>query len=579
MRDKAYYQGLLLNMVEPLKPHYSEDCAHLELGAAAAGYGSQIAGMEGFSRVLWGLVSYWAGGGTDESLLPVYRKGLSAGTDPESEAYWGDLHDKDQRMVEMAAISYGILMVPEKLWDPLEEKEKNRLADWLYQINRYSQADNNWQYFKVITNLALRSVGRKWSEEQVKDAMDRYESFYIGNGWYSDGKRPQKDYYTSFGIHFYCLLYAAFMGQDDPETAERFKCRAAKFAETFLYWFDDEGKALPFGRSLTYRFAQAAFFSACALAGVECISWGVMKGILERHMEYWMAQPVFDNGGVLTVGYTYPNLLMSESYNAPGSPYWSFKTFVCLALPDSHPFWKAESEPLPKLSEVLAVKECDMVLCHRKHEVVALTAGQYPVMEHPFAAEKYAKFAYSSVFGFCVSRSFHQLEQAGTDSMLAFYAHGMYYVRRACLEHRVSENGVYSRWSPVEGIEVETWLLPVKGGHKRRHKITSTISCVAYDCGFSYPNCMKETKKTEGRGAAEVSDDHGKSRIKAENGDGDGIVITALPNMNLIFPNVCIPAVRFAVPAGKMEIGTLVETEFTDRKIVIGGGNCYALGD
>ena len=49
--------------------------------------------------------------------------------------------------------------------------------------------------------------------------------------------------------------------------------------------------------------------------------------------------------------------------------------------------------------------------------------------------------------------------------------------------------------------------------------------------------------------------------------------------MNLIFPNVCIPAVRFAVPAGKMEIGTLVETEFTDRKIVIGGGNCYALGD
>ena len=44
MRDKAYYQGLLLNMVEPLKPHYSKDCAHLELGAAAAGYGSQIAG-------------------------------------------------------------------------------------------------------------------------------------------------------------------------------------------------------------------------------------------------------------------------------------------------------------------------------------------------------------------------------------------------------------------------------------------------------------------------------------------------------------------------------------------------------
>ncbi len=82
-------------------------------------------------------------------------------------------------MVEMAAISYGILMVPEKLWDPLEEKEKNRLADWLYQINRYSQADNNWQYFKVITNLALRSVGRKWSEEQVKDAWTGTNPFIL----------------------------------------------------------------------------------------------------------------------------------------------------------------------------------------------------------------------------------------------------------------------------------------------------------------------------------------------------------------------------------------------------------------
>lgn len=54
-----------------------------------------------------------------------------------------------------------------------------------------------------------------------------------------------------------------------------------------------------------------------------------------------------------------------------------------------------------------------MLLCHRKNEVIARTAGRYPVIEPPHAAEKYAKFAYSSVFGFCVPRSYHQLEQAG----------------------------------------------------------------------------------------------------------------------------------------------------------------------
>lgn len=590
MESKEQVQELLLKLLEPLKGHYSPKGAGLRLGAAAAGYGSRIADMEGFSRVLWGLVPYWAGGGTDVSFLPVYQEGLTAGTDPASEEYWGDLHDKDQRMVEMAAISYGILMVPEKLWKPLDEKTKDHLAAWLYQINFYTQADNNWQYFKVIVNLALRSVEKPWSPDQVKDAMDRYESFCLGNGWYSDGKRPQKDYYVSFGIHFYCLLYAKFMEKDDPETSLRFKSRAAKFAQSFIYWFDDGGKALPYGRSLTYRFAQVAFFSACALAEVECFPWGVMKGIIGRHLAYWMGQPVFDNGGVLTVGYTYPNLLMSEGYNAPGSPYWALKTFACLALPDSHPFWKAQSEPLPKLLEVRAVQECDMLLCHRKNEVVALTAGQYPVMNHTHGAEKYAKFAYSSVFGFCVPRSYHLLEEAGTDSMLAFYVHDMYYVRRKCEEYRLSDREVYARWSPVEGIEVETYLTPVQGGHKRRHRITSSLSCTAYDCGFSYPNCMERTKREEEDGWAEVSDGNGVSRVVSrgrwdgmldEDGvaRGDGVVITACPNINLIFPNVCIPAVRFSILPGTTEIETLVQTEFTDRKIVIGGGNCYGLRD
>ena len=56
------------------------------------------------------------------------------------------------------------------------------------------------------------------------------------------------------------------MEKEDPEHTALFKERAKTFSESFIYWFDDEGKALPFGRSLTYRFAQAAFFSACAHA-------------------------------------------------------------------------------------------------------------------------------------------------------------------------------------------------------------------------------------------------------------------------------------------------------------------------
>lgn len=49
----------------------------------------------------------------------------------------------------------------------------------------------------------------------------------------------------SFGIHFYCLLYARFMEKEDPEHTALFKERAKTFSESFIYWFDDEGKALP----------------------------------------------------------------------------------------------------------------------------------------------------------------------------------------------------------------------------------------------------------------------------------------------------------------------------------------------
>lgn len=96
-----------------------------------------------------------------------------------------------------------------------------------------------------------------------------------------------------------------------------------------------------------------------------------MKGIVARHLDYWTKQPIFDNGGILTVGYTYPNLLMSETYNAPASPYWALKAFVFLALPDDHPFWQAEEESLPSLEPVHCIRECDMLICHRPHEAVA----------------------------------------------------------------------------------------------------------------------------------------------------------------------------------------------------------------
>lgn len=600
---KAYYEEMLLKMVEPLKIHFSEGKSRLELGAAAAGYGCRIAGMEGFSRLLWGLAPYWAGGGTDKSMLPAVVEGLINGTDPYSEEYWGDLHDKDQRMVEMAAISNGLLLVPELLWEPLTVQEKENLSNWLYQINLYTQAENNWQFFNVLTNLALKKRGCKYGRERMQKAMDKYESFYLGNGWYSDGKRPQKDYYISFAIHYYCLLYAYYMEDEDPERAAAYRSRAKEFAVDFQYWFDEEGKGLPFGRSLTYRFAEVAFFSVCIMTGVEVLPYGVMRGIVGRHLRYWIKQPIFDNGGVLTVGYTYPNLMMSEGYNAPGSPYWSFKAFAFLALPEQHAFWQTSEEELPEREPIKLLAEADMLIASRKGEIVAYTAGQYSVIPYAHDAEKYEKFAYSSRFGFSVPRSYVNLNDCAPDSMLVFEVHDMLFVRRHCIEYCFTEEQVWAKWSPIEGITVETAIVPCEGGHIRKHRIENQLvtvvdgqympmSCKAYDCGFAYPFCQEETElvqvdsvnAVDGNAlddkckiTSKIVDRNGYSLIQCNSNNGKSHIINAAPNTNLIFPLTRIPALEFEIKPGITEIEDLVLTDFTTNPIHIGGGNCYEI--
>jgi len=142
----------------------------------------------------------------------------------------------------------------------------------------------------------------------------------------------QKDYYIPWAIQYYGLLYSKFAADTDPQRAALYRQRAQLFAQQFVYWFDANGTALPFGRSLTYRFAQNSFWAACIWAELEPLPLPVMKGLIVRNFQWWLNQKMFDRDGILTIGYCYPQMYMAERYNAPGSPYWGMKSFLLLAL-------------------------------------------------------------------------------------------------------------------------------------------------------------------------------------------------------------------------------------------------------
>ena len=554
LSTKQDFQALMHLFLDPLKPYYSAGGARLHLGETGVTYGQAAIELEAFSRPLWALVPFWVGGGSDPEFEDIYRRGLAAGSDPENPEYWGECKDYDQCFVEMAAIACGLLNAPEKLWDPLSDAEKQNLARWLDQINHHQIPECNWQFFMILVNLALKKCGMPYDPENMARGLARIDSYYSGDGWSTDGASPQKDYYIPWAIQYYGVLYAKFAADTDPERAALYRSRAELFAQQFIYWFDDNGAALPYGRSLTYRFAQNCFWAACVWAGLEPFPLGVMKGLIVRNFNWWLDQKMFDRDGILTIGYCYPQMYMAERYNAPGSPYWGMKSFILLALPDSHPFWSAEAEPMPALDALKPMPHANMLVARTKGRVTAYAAGVNEGHGHGQFPEKYAKFAYDTRFGFCASRSREVIYQAAPDSMLAFVIDDNVFVRKVSLSHEIRADRVVSKWSPFPGITVTTTVLPTAGGHIRRHEIESAYPCEAYDCGFAVPNFAPGYVESTAGGAATARNAAVSCTVS---GSGEGTVIKCDPNVSLYSTNVCIPAVRYAIPEGR----TVIETE------------------
>jgi hypothetical protein len=139
------------------------------------------------------------------------------------------------------------------------------------------------------------------------------------------------DYYSSsFAIHISQLLYAHLAADDDPTRAAEFRSRARQVALDLVHYYDGEGRAIPFGRSVTYKFAMAAFWGALAVADVELpapLTWGVVKGLLLRHLRWWQRQEgMWSASGTLTVGYTYPNMFVGSPPESLCPWFWDRQT-------------------------------------------------------------------------------------------------------------------------------------------------------------------------------------------------------------------------------------------------------------
>ena len=521
--------------------------SRFSLGDTSAHYATDVAQMEGLSRVLWGLFPLLAAGDSTP-FSEKYIAAIKQGTDPQSAGYWGEAGPYDQRLVEMAAYGLGLALLQDKLTERFSERELMNLHAWLNQITDATMPDSNWNYFAIMVQLGFKRAGLPYDQQAIDRRFAMMDAYYLGEGWYSDGPGRPKDYYISMAFHFYGLIYATLSG--DEARAKVLRQRSRLFAEDFIYMSAADGASVPFGRSLTYRFAMVAFWSAVAFSGLEVFTPGIVKGIILRHLRWWQQQPITDRDGILTLGFAYPNLAMCEDYNSPGSPYWALKTYLILVLPESHPFWQADEQPLPALAEKRVIPHAQQILIHTDH-VTLLTAGQLELNNYVNTEAKYTKFAYSSRFGFTIERGRFGLKHAACDSMLLLADGDNYFRgRRECETVRVDENYIFSRWSPWHDVHIDSWLVPFGEWHLRLHRITSARTLQTVEGGFAV---MKTEPQLHGRGSY-LSADNGSSTIVdlSPNISRQPDSVVTPPNSSIMFAGCAtIPVLTSTLPQGE----------------------------
>ncbi|WP_405580129.1 DUF2264 domain-containing protein [Streptomyces sp. NBC_01190] len=589
---RAELQAYARELTEPLVGYASPGGARIRLGVNIAHHDDTAADLEGYARPLWGLAPLAAGGG-DFGHWDVWARGLAAGTDPGHPEYWGVPDGIDQRTVETAALGFALALVPERLWDPLTGAERDRVGGWLARFLTARTPANNWNFFPVMISLGLDRVGYAHDTDARHARLDRLESYALTDGWYADGATEQRDYYIPWAMHFYGLIYAALAGERDPARAERFRQRAAAFATGFRHWFADDGSAVPFGRSLVYRFAQGSFWGALPYAEVDALPYGEVKGLLLRHLRWWRARTGQTSpGGLLTVGYGYPQPAVAEQYNGPASPYWALKAFLPLALPETHAFWAAAESPAPAdLPPALAQPEAGAVLMRSGGDVTMLSGRQHNTWARGGSA-KYGKFAYSTRFGFSLPAGELGLEQGAHDSMLAVSddpgepAHFRVREQPADPEVTAADGTVRSVWHPWPDVEITTWLTAAAPWHLRTHRIRTARPLHTVESAFAVDRDGGTARREERPGSAmavsragdlsglrDLPGDPPGGLLGAGGGGGAGAggpdrdpgphpdhpaaaprtgrVIDLLPGTNVLFRRTVLPLLAVDLPPGE----------------------------
>lgn len=524
-------------------------------------YGEKKSYFELFSRCTYGIIISCSVGNSIG--LEFFNSVITEGVNPNSKDYWGD-PCPGQMVVDMPTLVLALVLLKEKTWLTYSAENQCRIISWFSKINKIRIVKTNWVFFHLLTNtcISLLDTSYKWDSSKAYAIIDKQ---YIGNGWYQDGNSGQLDYYNAWGFHFYSMLL--YYVNPTKENSNLIK-RTEEFKNEFCYWFDKYGNGIPYGRSLTYRMAQVAFYSMYILShsSINIADLKAFKNIILKNIDNWLQTPIIGFKGLQTVGYKYQNPYMAESYNAFGSPYWSFKGFLFLILDDAHPFWDIdlkEAKMEPHLFSPTSKKNY-----YRSGNQALMFPGNTvtnPSYIDNFDA-KYNKYCYSTLHGFSVSRENGVFSHGAYDlTTVVDVGIGGFIPRSRIIESNCEDGVNYSKWHPYKGVLIESIVICGLPWHVRIQKISTLADINIYEGGFCVPEGAVEEKNNQN---LFIRNDNLVSGVVIYDDNGQLRVSHNESSTNVCFPYAEMPYVKWSLKKGKYVLISSFCGEKSDSMIV-----------
>jgi hypothetical protein len=346
---QAHYERLFAYFLTGWVQRRTPDGAYAVYPGAPSRNGRHADLLEGFTRIL-PLLSVWLVSGRNpfplsvdnerQNLADMILAGLASGTDPNSTSYWGDMADGDQRIVEASDVALAVWMLRDGAWRDFGHTRRRSVLEWLAQAGTARVPDNNWHLIVVFITAVLRALGFPITDSSMEEHYQRFKSFYLGAGWFSDGPRSKVDFYNAWQIHY--LLH--WMTEVDPQFDATFIRQAlADFVATFKYLIGPRGIPI-MGRSVCYRLAAPAPLIAAAMRSEEGIAPGLAHRACDSVWHHFLLRGAVQRGSI-TQGYYGTNLSILDNYSGPASALLSLRSLV-LMLACEPSFWTHAHVPL-----------------------------------------------------------------------------------------------------------------------------------------------------------------------------------------------------------------------------------------